>query len=117
MGGIDFSSNVWTQLNPSNPPSPRYGHTAIYVPSSNSMPIFGGFIGTGDLNDLWSYNISSNSWIQVSSPSATSQEISTTQSKKSSAGTIIGSVLGAFFWSRVYNLHSHFNNYFEKKKK
>jgi hypothetical protein len=53
-----FSQGLWTQLNSFNPPSPLYGHTAIYVSTLNSMLIFGGTpTSGGQLNDLWSYDI------------------------------------------------------------
>jgi N-acetylneuraminic acid mutarotase len=67
LWSYNISSNNWTQLTPSNsPPSPRDGHTAIYVSTLNSMFIFGGYPTNAILlNDLWSYDISSNSWNQL----------------------------------------------------
>src|SRR5579883_2172252 len=56
----------WTNLNPSNTPPGRYLHSAIYDSSLNTMLIFGGQDAPGYvLNDLWSYNISSNNWTQL----------------------------------------------------
>ena len=52
------------QLPNINPPSARFGHTA--VPVNNSIFIFGG--GTGSLlNDLWQYDLNTQKWSQPNS--------------------------------------------------
>jgi hypothetical protein len=40
-------SPVWSQLFPSGPPSPRFGHTAVYDPVRDRMIVFGGYSQTG----------------------------------------------------------------------
>jgi len=50
-------------LNPSNPPSGRYASPAVFVPSFNSMFLFGGY--DAFLNELWQYTISNNSWVNL----------------------------------------------------
>jgi hypothetical protein len=50
---------VWTQLAPSGtPPSALAGHTAIYDQANNRMLVFGGFNGSGLLNDVWALSLS-----------------------------------------------------------
>jgi hypothetical protein len=45
---------TWTQLTPSGtPPIPRFLHSAIYDPGRDRMVVFGGYSGSGYLNDVW----------------------------------------------------------------
>ncbi len=63
LWSYNFSSNTWTQLSQSwNLPTARIGHTAIYDGNGNMVIYGGGGKGTGSLNELWSYNFSSNTW-------------------------------------------------------
>lgn len=67
------ASNSWTQLTPSGTPPPaRFGHTAVWDAAGNRMLVFGGccffeneFDPGSYFNDLWSYDASSNSWVQL----------------------------------------------------
>ncbi|MCX5977649.1 MAG: hypothetical protein NTV33_12735 [Coprothermobacterota bacterium] len=68
-------ANSWTNLNPANPPSARYGHAMVYDSSRGKVILFGGANNSGSLNDTWSYDPVANSWTQYSpgfSPSARS---------------------------------------------
>jgi hypothetical protein len=50
-------------------PSPRFGHTAVLDPKSNTMHIFGGVSAAGILNDDWAFtetNLLDGGWLQVS---------------------------------------------------
>jgi len=62
-------SPAWAQLTPAGtPPSPRYGHTAIYDPVRDRMLVFGGH-GLFDppVNDLWALSLAgSPAWTQLS---------------------------------------------------
>lgn len=45
---------TWERLEPAEGgPLPRSRHTAVYAPASNRMIVFGGFGGSGALNDVW----------------------------------------------------------------
>jgi hypothetical protein len=51
---FDAASATWSELaTQGEPPSPRSGHAAIWLPGRRSMVIFGGKDDTGDQNDLW----------------------------------------------------------------
>lgn len=74
----DIGSNSWNLASPyGTPPPARQSHSAIYVPNSNSMIVYGGnvyykvFFG-----DMFIYSLSNNNWNQLvplsSSPSARS---------------------------------------------
>jgi N-acetylneuraminic acid mutarotase len=60
----DVASNVWTQLNPTSPPSARMGHTMAYV-GNGIIILFGGEStqsSATQMNDFWVYKIASNTW-------------------------------------------------------
>jgi hypothetical protein len=61
-------SPTWSKLTPSgNPPSPRYGHTAIYDPVRDRVLVFGGFDGFNFLNDASAFSLAgSPAWISFS---------------------------------------------------
>jgi len=111
LWSYSISSNSWTQLNSSTSPSVRAGHTAIYLSSSNSMLVFGGYTGGGWLNELWSYNISSNSWTQLNSSTSPSVRSENTAIYLSSSNSMLvfGGYTGASWvndlWS--YNISSN----------
>jgi N-acetylneuraminic acid mutarotase len=79
FGGFDSSSvvlndlwsyqattNSWVQLTPNGSlPMPRSRHTAVWAGAGNRMLVFGGSATGGSLNDLWSYDATSNSWAQL----------------------------------------------------
>ncbi len=56
---FSFTANVWESMQAgTQQPAARFGHAAIYVPSRNSMIVFGG--GSADLfNDTWEFTFSS----------------------------------------------------------
>jgi len=61
----------WSQLSPSGgPPPPRSGHAAVYVPTLESLVMFGGQNSTGMLDDVWMLSLgASPHWTQLT-PSA-----------------------------------------------
>ncbi len=55
LGGVP----EWTELSPlGDPPSPRYGHSAVYDPMRDRLVVFGGYDGTQLLNDVWILTLS-----------------------------------------------------------
>jgi len=71
---LNLSTNKWSDISQSYRPSPRRGHGMIFYPDENKLILYGGYVynldnNTTDYvsNDLWAYNISSNSWSQISS--------------------------------------------------
>ena len=66
----DIASNNWTQLASSTPPIARENHTALFDPFGNRMLVFGGDYYDDRfhyLDDLWEFNISNNTWSQLTS--------------------------------------------------
>jgi len=56
----------WMELFPPESPSNRSGHTMVIDESNGRMYMFGGKDSDGLKNDTWLYNISANSWNQLS---------------------------------------------------
>ena len=51
------SAQAWTHESPTGTaPAARYEHTAVYGSASNSMIVFGGYIGGPAANDVWVLN-------------------------------------------------------------
>jgi N-acetylneuraminic acid mutarotase len=60
------ASNGWGQLTPSGSlPSTRNSHTAVWDKADSRMLVFGGSDGSTHLNDLWSYQAATNSWVRL----------------------------------------------------
>jgi hypothetical protein len=64
----DFSFPNWIELSPNNPPPARSYLAMTYDPVSGKIIAFGGFDGTGYLNDTWSFD--GTSWTQIVTQSA-----------------------------------------------
>lgn len=61
-------SPTWTQMHPTgDPPSARYGHSAVYDPVRDRMIVFGGFDGTNYDSDVWALDLSgpSPAWTPI----------------------------------------------------
>src|SRR6266508_7007684 len=63
-----FSFPDWVELSPNNPPPARSYLALTYDPVSGKIIAFGGFDGTGYLNDTWSFD--GTSWMQIATQSA-----------------------------------------------
>jgi len=51
---LDAQNEFWTRMEgEGEPPSPRSGHDAVWLPDFNSFVFFGGNDGSADLNDMW----------------------------------------------------------------
>ena len=56
----------WTELNPSGTlPPARFGHTTVFDPVRRRLVLFGGQT-SGFFSDVWAYDISQNTWQQLS---------------------------------------------------
>ena len=63
-----FSFPDWVELSPNDPPPARSYLAMTYDPVSGKIIAFGGFDGTGYLNDTWSFD--GTSWAQIATQSA-----------------------------------------------
>src|SRR5580765_2995733 len=63
-----FSLPDWIELSPNDPPPARSYLAMTYDPVSGKIIAFGGFDGTGYLNDTWSFD--GTSWAQIATQSA-----------------------------------------------
>ncbi len=61
----DSDTNMWTKREPTVAPSAREGVSMASASGSNRIILFGGRIGTGPLNDTWSYDVAANAWTNV----------------------------------------------------
>ncbi len=57
----------WSKLVPASgaPPAPRQNASSIHNPINNSLVIFGGRNDGGNLNDVWSFNLDSLVWTNI----------------------------------------------------
>jgi hypothetical protein len=58
----DWGDNSWTNLKPQNPPQAREYHEMESVYNDDKVILFGGYNGSGYLEDTWVYDFSENSW-------------------------------------------------------
>ena len=61
---FDYSSNNWTNLNPSIKPTGRYGAPMVYDPINQRGFMFGGRTST-ITDETWVYYYSNNSWAEL----------------------------------------------------
>jgi len=62
---IKIYSQTWTQVSTSGNPSPRANSSAIYYSLENKIILFGGRTSAGNLNDVWSLNLNTNMWQNI----------------------------------------------------
>jgi hypothetical protein len=60
----DYTTNNWTNLNPINKPTGRYGARMVYDPINQRGIMFGGRIIT-IMDDTWVYYLANNSWTEL----------------------------------------------------
>jgi len=60
----NYSNNTWTELNPSNSPSGRYGSRIVYDPINQRAILFGGR-ATTIMDDTWIYYYGNNTWTEL----------------------------------------------------
>ncbi|XP_055628729.1 muskelin isoform X2 [Toxorhynchites rutilus septentrionalis] len=63
----EYKPNWSLQLTPENEPRPgrRGGHQLIIDLISSTIWLYGGWDGSEDLSDLWSYNVKNNQWTLI----------------------------------------------------
>ncbi len=59
---LDSATPAWVNLNPSNPPPPRVGHTMADLPERNLAILFGGSSGSAVYADTWEFRYDTNTW-------------------------------------------------------
>jgi len=62
---LNLATQQWDSLNTTNNPSPREYATAVYDTVNHRMIVFGGDNATGNLSDVWSLNLSTYAWTQL----------------------------------------------------
>ena len=60
---LDLASEEWSDLTPEERPDGRSFPTHIYDPINHRAILFGGQTGNGPSDELWSFDLSSNTWI------------------------------------------------------
>jgi N-acetylneuraminic acid mutarotase len=69
----DLPTNTWTQMSSLTAPSERAFHSMVYDSHSRKVILFGGDDGlTGYQADTWIYDLLTNTWTQMSPPTAPS---------------------------------------------
>jgi N-acetylneuraminic acid mutarotase len=59
----DYNSNTWSNMNSTLSPSGRTASDMVYDSESDRAILFGGWVENGDtVNDIWSYDLNSNTW-------------------------------------------------------
>jgi N-acetylneuraminic acid mutarotase len=62
----DPAANAWIELDPDGElPSARDGHAMVYDPRDGIVILFGGWDGSTDLNDTWTYDLAANAWTEL----------------------------------------------------
>jgi len=64
----NYSNNTWTELNPTNNPSGRYGSKMVYDPINQRGILFGGR-STAIMDDTWIYYYGNNTWVELNTTS------------------------------------------------
>jgi len=62
----NLTTNIWTNKTPINAPTPRYGSAMVYNTKNGEMILFGGRDASGEQNDTWTYNLTTNKWTKKS---------------------------------------------------
>lgn len=61
LHGFHLDTQVWTQINGKEPPTPRFGHTAVQF--GQSMYVFGGFLTDGfACSELYEFSFETHEW-------------------------------------------------------
>ena len=62
------TTKEWTNVTTSYGPPARSFHSMVYDRDHGEMIMFGGWSGTGFLNDTWTYNVTWNDWTRMVQP-------------------------------------------------
>ncbi|MBL8233960.1 MAG: hypothetical protein JNL98_36025 [Bryobacterales bacterium] len=72
----DVEANRWTMLAGSRgAPNERYSHSAIYDAPRDRMVISHGFTDEGRFDDTWAFDLSSNTWRDISPPGGSARPL------------------------------------------
>lgn len=64
----DLAAGVWTEIQSPSPPSPRFGHNAVYSELDSRIVIFGGQAGSQFFGDTWAFTPGVDSWEELQIP-------------------------------------------------
>ena len=66
----DYPTNTWSLVSPAGglKPSARYRHAFAYDSTNDIFLMYGGQNASGNLDDTWVFNPSTNAWTQVNAP-------------------------------------------------
>ena len=78
-GGVD--AQTWRELTPSEgpAPTPRFNASAIYDPVQHRMVVFAGRTSSGDRNDVWAFDLESNTWTDITPAEGPAPRVRSTQ--------------------------------------
>ena len=69
VAALDCSATAqtWREITPSEGPIPRarFNSSAVYDPAAGRMILFGGRTSSGDLNDVWAFDLSGETWTEI----------------------------------------------------
>lgn len=66
----DLATNTWTELHPPVSPAPRLQHNFVYDPDLQVFVMYAGRDYSRAFNDLWVYDLGTNTWTEVSTATA-----------------------------------------------
>lgn len=61
----NLKTNTWTEMTPPVSPAKRQQHNLVYDPHNGVIVMYGGRDGSVKYNDLWVYDVASNTWSEV----------------------------------------------------
>jgi hypothetical protein len=64
---IDVETETWTEMRPATRPAARTYFAMAYDEATDRVVVFGGFSGTAELGDTWTYDVDTDTWELVSS--------------------------------------------------
>ncbi|NHJ87277.1 MAG: hypothetical protein FK734_17570 [Asgard group archaeon] len=60
------TTNLWTELHPTNAPSARAAHEMYFDPEYNEVILYAGVHSSvSTCNDMWAYNFTANNWYEI----------------------------------------------------
>ena len=96
----DLTINKWIDMDPSNQPSARFGHSMVYNSRHDKVILFGGAgpsVGYGD-DETWVYDLETNTWTNMTYSPKPSKRFShsTAYDSKNDKVILFGGSLGEF---------------------
>jgi N-acetylneuraminic acid mutarotase len=107
----NISTGTWTNNSYPTSPQARFNHCMVYIPNEHILFLFGGFDAQThtELRDTWIFNISSDIWTRISTPSApeVGVDCSITYSLTSHSVYLFGNFGRAFTYFWQFSLANH----------